>query len=94
MCLDGFIVVLICTGSFHFNFTLSSLSEFILQDGMDLIVGHYIVSRSNPSPFELNTFEAIAVNDLVLVTFFFVVHHLGQGMGSCHICYSYIYWMP
>lgn len=40
------------------------------QDAMDLIAGHYTVSRDNPSPFELNSFEAIAVSDLLALIFF------------------------
>ncbi|BBM96933.1 phosphatidylinositol 4-phosphatase [Marchantia polymorpha subsp. ruderalis] len=40
---------------FYNNFT-----DGIRQDAMDLIVGHYTVSRSNPSPFELSGLEAIA----------------------------------
>ncbi|CAM6083198.1 unnamed protein product [Calypogeia fissa] len=38
----------------------NNFTDGIRQDAMDLIAGHYTVSRSNPSPFELNTFEAIA----------------------------------
>jgi hypothetical protein len=38
----------------------NNFTDGIKQDAMDLIAGHYTVSRSNPSPFELNTFEAMA----------------------------------
>lgn len=50
------------------NFGMVASSSFIVyillwaQDAMDLVLGHYSVSRNAPSPFELNGFESFAVS--------------------------------
>jgi hypothetical protein len=36
---------------------------------MDLVAGHYIVSRGTPSPFQLNGFESLAVSISLLPVF-------------------------
>jgi hypothetical protein len=61
---------LICTEGF-----LISSTESFVQDAMDLIAGHYTVSRSNPSPFELNTFESLAVVDTSLSPMHLMICH-------------------
>ncbi|XP_077214691.1 SAC domain-containing protein 8 [Tasmannia lanceolata] len=60
------------------RYYLNNFHDGIRQDAMDLISGQYTVSRSNPSPFELNGFEsfsylpvasALVVGGLTLTTF-------------------------
>ncbi|RZS10032.1 hypothetical protein BHM03_00041168 [Ensete ventricosum] len=60
-----------------------------LQDALDLISGRYTISRSGPSPFQLNGFEslsylpvasALIVGGLTMTTF-----TLNQGLSICDL---------
>lgn len=42
------------------RYYLNNFHDGIRQDAMDLVAGHYTVSRGNPSPFHLNGFESLA----------------------------------
>lgn len=42
------------------RYYLNNFHDGIRQDAMDLVAGHYTVSRGNPSPFRLNGFESLA----------------------------------
>ncbi|MBA0817556.1 hypothetical protein Gohar_025581 [Gossypium harknessii] len=65
-----------------------SLLQFVNAfDALDLVSGRYTVSKSNPSPFQLNSFEsfsylpvasALLIGGLTLTTF-----SLQQGIPSC-----------
>ncbi|MBA0630763.1 hypothetical protein Godav_002825 [Gossypium davidsonii] len=64
---------------------MSALSRY--YDALDLVSGRYTVSKSNPSPFQLNSFEsfsylpvasALLIGGLTLTTF-----SLQQGIPSC-----------
>lgn len=42
------------------RYYLNNFHDGIRQDAIDLVAGHYTVSRGNPSPFHLNGFESLA----------------------------------
>ncbi|KAG7960883.1 hypothetical protein I3843_10G149400 [Carya illinoinensis] len=42
------------------RYYLNNFHDGVRQDALDLISGHYTVSRNNPSPFQLNGFEAVS----------------------------------
>jgi hypothetical protein len=52
-----------------FLFQNRALTGMYVQDAMDLVAGHYIVSRGTPSPFQLNGFESLAVHISLLPVF-------------------------
>ncbi|XP_022767752.1 phosphoinositide phosphatase SAC8 isoform X2 [Durio zibethinus] len=60
------------------RYYLNNFHDGIRQDALDLVSGRYTVSRNNPSPFQLNSFEsfsylpvasALLVGGLTLTTF-------------------------
>ncbi|KAG9453480.1 hypothetical protein H6P81_006384 [Aristolochia fimbriata] len=68
------------------RYYLNNFHDGIRQDAMDLISGHYSVSRNSPSPFQLNGFEsfsylpvasALIVGGLTVTTF--TLHQAGRN---------------
>lgn len=55
---------------------LIELAEFIVQDAMDLIAGHYTVSRSNPSPFEMDSLRVNLPHKFAVVNLTVTLDHL------------------
>jgi len=53
------------------KFTLKGLQyvSYLLQDALDLISGHYNVSRNVPSPFQSNNFEPLTVSQGLIFLF-------------------------
>ncbi|XWS67253.1 hypothetical protein CRYUN_Cryun05aG0271600 [Craigia yunnanensis] len=60
------------------RYYLNNFHDGIRQDALDLVSGRYTVSRNNPSPFQLNSFEsfsylpvasALVIGGLTLTTF-------------------------
>lgn len=69
------------------RYYVNNFHDGIRQDALDLVSGRYTVSKSNPSPFQLNSFEsfsylpvasALLIGGLTLTTF-----SLQQGIPSC-----------
>eukprot|EP00252_Welwitschia_mirabilis_P015203 TRINITY_DN3344_c0_g2_i1.p1 TRINITY_DN3344_c0_g2~~TRINITY_DN3344_c0_g2_i1.p1 ORF type:complete len:369 (-),score=59.90 TRINITY_DN3344_c0_g2_i1:112-1218(-) len=70
------------------RYYLNNFHDGIRQDAMDLITGHYIVSRGVPSPFELNGFELVAyfpiASALVVGGFAVTTMTLHQAVRDLH----------
>lgn len=61
------------------------------EDAMDLVAGHYTVSRGNPSPFHLNGFESLAYLPVasVLIVGGLTIQVLLNGWRTwCHIAWK------
>jgi hypothetical protein len=63
------VMILVVSHVEGFLFQNRALTGMYVQDAMDLVAGHYIVSRGTPSPFQLNGFESLAVSISLLPVF-------------------------
>lgn len=63
------LMILVVSHVEGFLFQNRALTGMYVQDAMDLVAGHYIVSRGTPSPFQLNGFESLAVSISLLPVF-------------------------
>lgn len=60
------------------RYYLNNFQDGIRQDALDLISGRYTISRSGPSPFQLNGFESLSVSHscIVLIACFLSIRNL------------------
>ncbi|XP_072959396.1 phosphoinositide phosphatase SAC8 [Typha angustifolia] len=79
------------------RYYLNNFQDGVRQDALDLISGHYTVSKNGPSPFHLNGFEtfsylpvasAVIVGGLTISTL-----TLNQAGQSAHRFVSSIFWV-
>ncbi|KAH9556250.1 hypothetical protein CY35_07G017100 [Sphagnum magellanicum] len=70
----------------------NNFQDGIRQDAMDLVAGHYIVSRGTPSPFQLNGFESLAylpgASAVIIAGVYLTSHSFRQGGEDA---YQYLY---